>query len=125
MDYIIEFLAEFIGNITGKCEPEKIPDDLDFKESFVVKPYPKNIILCCLCVITCFVIVPFAYIGNGVTFAGIFGVCGIILLILGMYLNVRKYEIDDQKNRLYQLFFQKESNRLGFHLLRQTFREYK
>ena len=97
MEYIVEFIAELIGNITGKCEPEKMPDDLELKKEFVVQPYPKNIVGWIFSVILCFTIAPFAYLGDGFAFACVFVVSGILLLIIGAVLNVGKYEFDDKK----------------------------
>ncbi len=97
MEYIVELIAELIGNITGKCDPEKMPDDLELKKEFVVQPYPKSIVGWILVVILCFAIAPFAYLGNGFAFACVFVVLGIILLIIGAVLNVSKYKFDDKK----------------------------
>ena len=109
MEIIVEFIAELIGNITGKCEPEKMPVDLELKESFVVKPYPKNIISWNLGVIACFAVAPFAYLGDGVAFACVFVICGILLFVLGLLLNLGKYEFNDQKIVYTHLFFKKKT----------------
>ena len=96
MEHIVEFIAELIGNITGKCEPDKMPDDLEFKKEFVVQPYAKNMIGCILGVILCFAIA-FVCLGDSFAIAILFVVLGIILLIAALILHTGKYIIDDKK----------------------------
>ena len=108
MEYIIELLAELIGNITGKCEPSKMPDGFEYKSSFTVKPYPKNTILWIFGEIACFLVALIAYFGNGIAFASVFLVCGILLLVIGLAQNTRKYKIDDKKIIRLGLFSRKK-----------------
>jgi len=104
MEHFIEFLAELIGNITGRAMPERMPEDLPLKEEFVVKPYPKSIAFGVFAVLLCFAVAIPAYIGNGTVFAAIFVALGIALLVIGIFSDCQRYEFNTERITVHRPF---------------------
>ena len=108
MDLLIEFVLDLICAITGRREPDKMPSDLEYVESFTVKPYPKNIILYLLGVAVMLAVGLIAYFDGETVFGYVFIVASTLLLLGCLFFEMDRYEIDSVRIVRHRLLSVKE-----------------
>lgn len=97
MDSLIEFIIDVIYEITGRRERDKMPDGLEYKESFTVKPYPKNVILYMLGVAVILTVGLIAYFEGETVFGYVFIASAVLLFLICLFLELDRYEIDSAR----------------------------